>query len=922
MAALLLLLSVARADLIQESLSLQNDFWFNHLRGLAPAHPSVIYSGALNHHGDSFHALPAADFYLMMAYSPWWLHCRRAVVEFNRLAASLASSACGLGTLLLDCTRPSNRGMCARFLGEPREPVPLWMAGASLNQATLSDPWPAAAMPLLVLGSKEEFLSHDPLVREGLAVARLTPGEGAEKILDWLRRARPQELGRCSPTLAPAKPPWPLNAHTWEGRTSTAEGDFRRFPEHDVRAGLALWLHEIFERQVWELEGDAPRQRRKKALLDFLKLLCGYFPDHLPGQVGDCRESLCHLGWLLADKKFWLAHTEEVEVSVEEAGYEGRPGPEPHVPPQLFRRRRRFRRILWEKLEHRWRLCGQPWPELARTGFVMCKSEDPMAGRLPCGIWGLMHAVSAEIAELHKCTMAHAENPDNCIGPPENLTAEELLVYMREEAKDMQQLQMERQKEYSEEELAVKPVRLAKGDGWCLKAQGLYEGYSSAPGNNLTAVMRMEVLKGDDKVAGTLIHFQGEEVHDQVELQLTDDFIRKDGGAVVDRVVMGPKSIDALEFRFYKLRTVQGSPVPSKAAPWQDMLQGALAEQPELVFEGPRPCQGRSEKICHQRCSKFRFERVEAESDPAGNVSWGRLVDVSNASGAACVGRIYRKKWFFWSEDVGMGLVPCSEASLFRNVVHGVENQSFCPRGARCLDVDFQLHFEDFPFVAVQEDEDLTARNMHPGQALLIFQRVIALFWRCDECRVRFLQYKIDKEKVKAPCQASLWLWSVHSGINAKLSSGIAQDSPWPGPGRSPAQWPSRHLCPACYDPRHNASNRMLPRQICNFLWNDFYRSWATAAVNGSGRTSSNFTEAWEEHGGLGGFDEATSALGCLCLALVLLILAGIHQQGAAGTLREGRERSGRSGWLLTEDPGRLHRDVPPQPRCAWTDPG
>ena len=108
--------------------------------------------------------------------------------------------------------------------------------------------------------------------------------------------------GQCSPTLAPAKPPWPLNAHTWEGRTSTAEGDFRRFPEHDVRAGLALWLHEIFERQVWELEGDAPRQRRKKALLDFLKLLCGYFPDHLPGQVGDCRESLCHLGWLLADK--------------------------------------------------------------------------------------------------------------------------------------------------------------------------------------------------------------------------------------------------------------------------------------------------------------------------------------------------------------------------------------------------------------------------------------------------------------------------------------------------------------------------------------------------------------------------------------------------------------------------------------------
>ena len=50
----------------------------------------------------------------------------------------------------------------------------------------------------------------------------------------------------------------------------------------------------------------------------------------------------------------------------------------------------------------------------------MCKSEDPMAGRLPCGIWGLMHAVSAEIAELHKCTMAHAERPGSHAGPEKN----------------------------------------------------------------------------------------------------------------------------------------------------------------------------------------------------------------------------------------------------------------------------------------------------------------------------------------------------------------------------------------------------------------------------------------------------------------------------------------------------------------------
>ena len=46
------------------------------------------------------------------------------------------------------------------------------------------------------------------------------------------------------------------------------------------------------------------------------------------------------------------------------------------------------------------------------AGFSMCKSDDPLASGLPCGVWGLMHSVLAEIAELHKCTMAHAE----CLG--------------------------------------------------------------------------------------------------------------------------------------------------------------------------------------------------------------------------------------------------------------------------------------------------------------------------------------------------------------------------------------------------------------------------------------------------------------------------------------------------------------------------
>eukprot|EP00913_Durusdinium_trenchii_P025074 g23537.t1 len=145
--------------------------------------------------------------------------------------------------------------------------------------------------------------------------------------------------------------------------------------------------------------------------------------------------------------------------------------------------------------------------------------------------------------------------------------------------------------------------------------------------------------------------------------------------AIIDRIIKGPKAIDDLEFQFFKLRTVEGSPVPSKAAPWQDMLKGSFLELPELVFEGPRPC----------------------------------------------------------------------------------------------LDVDFRLHFEDFPFVAVKENRDMRAKNFSPAGALQIFQRAVQLFWRCHECRVRFEAYKLDEDEVKAPCQASLWLWSVHNAINGRL---------------------------------------------------------------------------------------------------------------------------------------------------------
>ncbi|CAK9028604.1 Sulfhydryl oxidase 1 (Quiescin-sulfhydryl oxidase 1) (OsQSOX1) [Durusdinium trenchii] len=403
-------------------LSLQNDFWFNHLRGIAPAHDHVSYVGALSQRAGSFDALPIADFYLLMVYSPWWQHCRRAVVEFNRLAAVLRPA--DLRPLLMDCTRPVNEKMCSRFLGDPRRP--------------------------LCLG------------RPRLAVARLLPGEiTAETMLRWVQRARPEALGRLAE----------------KADLDDLDG-WDRFQESDVRAGLALWLHEIFERQVFEIKEEDHRERRRNALLTFLDLLCSYFPDHLPGpskNPRDCRESLCHLGWLLQDQKFWSSHIENIEVAVQEAPPEGRPGDEPQKPAELKPSTRRFQRLRWEKLEHHWQLCGEPWPELAARGFSRCRSKDPLASGLPCGVWGLMHSVLTEIAELRQCTMAHAENPDDCIGPPKNTTAKELRTFMKEEAQNMKVLEAEQRREFLDEEPFVGPAALLVARHRFRRAEGLSE---------------------------------------------------------------------------------------------------------------------------------------------------------------------------------------------------------------------------------------------------------------------------------------------------------------------------------------------------------------------------------------------------------------------------------------------------------------
>jgi len=909
--------TLACAKNFELSLTLEGDFWFEHLRGVAKVNSSVRPLGAFSSDSDSdLTYLPEATYFLFLAFSPWWYNGRRAAVEFDRLATALSAvddavAVPHLRLMTIDCSRKSVESICARFLGLPRSPVPAWTDGidaARIDRATytsLSDPWPAASMPLLILGSRQEFIAKGSFWNHGIVKARLPPeNPSAEAILDWLVRARPEALPG-SPVLDPM-PPWPVNytygisvpSDAIPETSNPPELVHQAFPESDVRAGLALWLHDIFARQVWELPSEDPFQRRRKALLDFLQLLCAYFPDHLEGDrlgLQNCRTSICRLGGLLQDKDFWKEHTEVIEVAVEQSTSKGRPGADPPKPSPLLNTRWRVQRIRWHKLEQRWQLCDEPWPELARRGFSSrCRSQDPLASGLPCGVWGLMHSVMAEVGLLHHCNYSRKENPDLCTGPAINHTRDELHKMQNLQRQEGQARKKEFEEEMKEEANATEPVRLTRiGSSWCLKSQGENVQLTSSPTSNDTVELRLEGMLSLEKARLTLLSFKGNTtgLPQEVELQFSDDYLHHDGGALVDRILRGPEELEELVDNYWKLREVEGSPVPGDAGSWQAMLHDSEAEKPAVWLEGPKPCGGSTQKICMQNCSRFKWlmvPKVLTENLPKEdeNFTFGRLHELETG---LCVGRVTAKTLFLFPHDAGLGLVDCKEGQLFRNVVAENGSESFFSeeKWFDPLPVTRPLKFSDFPFVPVEFPRYLEPLPIAPIDAVQRLRRAVELFWRCAECRQRFLSKKVPQQL--DGCGASIWVWQVHNSISAELRTGgmssTAQDFPWPGPGRH-VEWPPSSLCPKCWQ-----EGKINEQHLCRFLFKDAYASRANRSRS---RTDAP-GQAWEElalrFGSSNKVSSQLAALGACGLAAGLLVLNVF-----GSPLQNGRMQPARDG--------------------------
>lgn len=111
------------------------------------------------------------------------------------------------------------------------------------------------------------------------------------------------------------------------------------------------------------------------------------------------------------------------------------------------------------------------------------------------------------------------------------------------------------------------------------------------------------------------------------------------------------------------------------------------------------------------------------------------------------------------------------------------------------------------------------------------FRRMVALFWRCSECRRRFLSIDFDAGRdAQTPRDGVLWLWRAHNTINSQLttSSRFAKDYPSDlGLGKEP--WPLRSLCPRCWRPPvgKGGADEFDEDEVYHFLAARFYASRA-----------------------------------------------------------------------------------------------
>lgn len=602
--------------------------------------------------------------------------------------------------------------------------------------------------------------------------------------------------------------------------------------EQDALAALALWLHDIFERHTFETEAEDPQQRRRGALVDFLQMLCSYFPDHLEGRLhqleegwdpehqSQCRASLCRLGGLLSEPVLWRQYTEVVDAEIVWQPLRDQ-GPLPGDQPSLEARPGRVQRIRWQRLETDWKLCGRPWSDFARLGFGACQASDPLASGLPCGTWQLMHALSVEaVVETH-CPFRRTNDVDRCVGPRHNKTHGDVL-----------KLHKERSQERIAERIALASSMAARAKvplqmslssvgtatSRCFKVPGSdsVPVDSVAVNASLSMVVSersMPPLSGRLTVKGKLrtwpSYMSLSQPVDSVELELVPDFIREDGGAIVVRT---HSDAAELQLQNWKLVAVGGVPLESGAGDWYKMLEHALPGETILEFAGPIPCGTKdTEALCLEPCSVWSL--VPAAATPLDareltkefmeHLKEGKLMESVTRQ---CLGRLTTHRYGLpWLVDVlGLGMMDCDAAPVF-HVGGRVElhNMTFCSSEPfeDCIELYDPPQLPIGRWVEVDVHPAVHAGVIDARTFITRLRRMVGLFWRCEECRRNFLSFEFGAHtKLDEPRDALVWLWRAHNAISMKLQSfeSYAVDYP-PDPARSKDLWPTPSMCPTCW---------------------------------------------------------------------------------------------------------------------------
>jgi len=798
--------AVFEQDLLE--LAVGGDWWFDHLYGISHRYAKSL--GRLATGGNHFAALPSARYFALLLFSSWSVPCRRAISEFDRLAEVLhAGGVADLVPMTLDCSWSGNRDVCALFLGSPELVLPLRLDRVNaprigeLAYNAISDPWPRKSLPVLAVATREDLLDLGSGHGARSRVTQISPvPETAEEMFTWITRVRIDAIGTVDLH----------NMHFAPARLVPEDALRPSAPQHvngeDVEAGLALWLHEIFSRHTFELPHDDPMQARRSGLVDFLRLLCSYFPEHLEGSSlgSECRTSLCHLGGIMENDDWWHKYTEVVDVSIEvvQAGeLDSLADPHPTGSPSVHRYARVYR-VRWTKLERDWQLCGRPWVDRARTGWVLCRAAtEPLSRGLPCGVWGLLHAVVAEVARVHDCAFAPEEDVDRCVGPPENATAADLQTLRRTRYAERGAAALALQQRRKKNATLPASFKLSVGKGkstQCIKVLNPDALVNETRATNATAELLLIRPLERDKVLCVLAALDGHKDDAVVEIQFVDDFVREDGGALVARVIKGPHEFRRAADESWKLQTIDGVWVSNHSdRGWHEMLQTSRPYV-RMVIEGPAPCHRSS--LCETPCTEFGFELNSDSSTLEAPVGILR-----QNSSQHCLSRLSTTSWYFWHYDAGLGTTKCDEEpSLYRQFKHVfLGNVTFCniKEPYDCVRIYEDLNFtSDREFVPVATGPpEVQARAQQPRIVVEQLRQVVALFWRCAECRRRFLAIDADAVPlIHSPRDAVLWWWGVHNTVTStiKTSEDCALEFPCdPDRVESPS-WPPPALCPQC----------------------------------------------------------------------------------------------------------------------------